>query len=198
MAPPRPPPSSAPRCTRQGHVRIGSWSPPPTPVSRTGNGRLSVPHYSKGWCRRTMRPSPQNPPKILDTGHCRQEHGRTFYSGGGSRRRRRGLAACLIKGKLIRREHNGCRVQAEDPHRHARERPGGEPADYIRQILPHGFESLGITFWETCLQTDLKALAGQVKRASTARASSFRTSRSSATRSRTTRRARTRANRGSG
>jgi sugar phosphate isomerase/epimerase len=42
---------------------------------------------------------------------------------------------------------------------------GANPADYIRQILPHGFESFGITFWETCLQKDLKALAGQVKRA---------------------------------
>jgi sugar phosphate isomerase/epimerase len=35
-------------------------------------------------------------------------------------------------------------------------------ADYIRQILPHGFESFSITFWQTCLACDLDRLADQV------------------------------------
>ena len=36
-------------------------------------------------------------------------------------------------------------------------------AGYIRQILPHGFESFSITFWQTLGNTDLKALAGKVE-----------------------------------
>jgi len=41
---------------------------------------------------------------------------------------------------------------------------GGEKtADYIRQILPHGFESFSITFWQTLGGTDLKRLAAEVK-----------------------------------
>jgi len=33
--------------------------------------------------------------------------------------------------------------------------------DYIRQILPHGFESFSITFWQTLGDTDLKRLAAE-------------------------------------
>ena len=41
---------------------------------------------------------------------------------------------------------------------------GGEKtADYIRQILPHGFESFSITFWQTLGGTNLKRLAAEVK-----------------------------------
>ena len=42
----------------------------------------------------------------------------------------------------------------------------GSPAatEYLRQILPHGFESFSITFWETCLETDLKKLAVDIHR----------------------------------
>ena len=41
---------------------------------------------------------------------------------------------------------------------------GGEKtAGYIRQILPHGFESFSITFWQTLGGCDLKRLAAQVK-----------------------------------
>jgi len=42
----------------------------------------------------------------------------------------------------------------------------GSPAatEYLRQILPHGFESFSITFWETCLETDLKKLAADIHR----------------------------------
>jgi len=40
---------------------------------------------------------------------------------------------------------------------------GGEKtADYIRQILPHGFESFSITFWQTLGKTNLKRLAEEV------------------------------------
>ena len=43
---------------------------------------------------------------------------------------------------------------------------GGEKtADYIRAILPHGFESFSITFWQTLGATDVKVLAAQVKEA---------------------------------
>ncbi|MHC4982185.1 MAG: sugar phosphate isomerase/epimerase family protein [Planctomycetota bacterium] len=43
---------------------------------------------------------------------------------------------------------------------------GGEGcAEYIRRILPHGFESFSITFWQSLGGTDLRALAGQVKEA---------------------------------
>ena len=40
---------------------------------------------------------------------------------------------------------------------------GAGTASYIRQILPHGFESFQITFWQTLGDTDLKKLAPQVK-----------------------------------
>ncbi len=35
--------------------------------------------------------------------------------------------------------------------------------DYIRQILPYGFESFSITFWQTLGGVDLARLAGEVK-----------------------------------
>jgi len=37
-------------------------------------------------------------------------------------------------------------------------------ADYIRQIIPYGFESFSITFWQTLHGTDLKKLADDVRR----------------------------------
>lgn len=40
---------------------------------------------------------------------------------------------------------------------------GAKTADYIRQILPHGFESFSITFWQTLGDTNLKKLAAEVK-----------------------------------
>ncbi|HUT36829.1 MAG TPA: sugar phosphate isomerase/epimerase [Planctomycetota bacterium] len=40
---------------------------------------------------------------------------------------------------------------------------GAKTADYIRQILPHGFESLSITFWQTLGDTNLRKLAAEVK-----------------------------------
>lgn len=41
--------------------------------------------------------------------------------------------------------------------------PGGaNTVNYIRQILPYGFESFGITFWKTVGNTDLKKLAREV------------------------------------
>lgn len=36
--------------------------------------------------------------------------------------------------------------------------------DYIRQILPHGFESFSLTFWQHCDGVDFKKLANNVKR----------------------------------
>jgi sugar phosphate isomerase/epimerase len=39
---------------------------------------------------------------------------------------------------------------------------GPDPARYIRQILPYGFESFSITFWQTLGGVDLKRLAGEV------------------------------------
>ncbi len=36
-----------------------------------------------------------------------------------------------------------------------------DPADYIRQILPHGFESFSITFWQTLGGVDLPELAAR-------------------------------------
>ncbi len=42
---------------------------------------------------------------------------------------------------------------------------GKDPANYIRQILPHGFESFSLTFWQTLGDVDLKALAGSVREA---------------------------------
>jgi sugar phosphate isomerase/epimerase len=38
-------------------------------------------------------------------------------------------------------------------------------ADYIRQILPYGFESFSITFWQTCEGINLRKLADDVKKA---------------------------------
>lgn len=40
---------------------------------------------------------------------------------------------------------------------------GAKTADYIAQILPHGFESFQINFWQTLGDVDLKKLACQVK-----------------------------------
>ena len=37
-----------------------------------------------------------------------------------------------------------------------------KPPDYIRQILPHGFESFEINFWQTLGSTDIKRLADDV------------------------------------
>ena len=37
--------------------------------------------------------------------------------------------------------------------------------DYIRQILPHGFESFSLTFWQTLGETNLRKLANEVKAA---------------------------------
>jgi sugar phosphate isomerase/epimerase len=42
---------------------------------------------------------------------------------------------------------------------------GKNTGEYIRQILPHGFESLSLTFWQTLGDTDLKQLARDVKEA---------------------------------
>lgn len=36
-------------------------------------------------------------------------------------------------------------------------------ADYIRHILPHGFESFSIIFWQRLGEIDLKRLAGEIK-----------------------------------
>jgi sugar phosphate isomerase/epimerase len=42
---------------------------------------------------------------------------------------------------------------------------GGEKTpDYIRQILPYGFESFSITFWQTIGATDLQRLAKEVRK----------------------------------
>jgi sugar phosphate isomerase/epimerase len=40
---------------------------------------------------------------------------------------------------------------------------GATTKEYIRQILPHGFESFSISFWQTTEGTDLKKLAAEVK-----------------------------------
>jgi sugar phosphate isomerase/epimerase len=42
---------------------------------------------------------------------------------------------------------------------------GPDPAAYISQILPHGFESFEITFWRTLGGVDLAGLAGRVREA---------------------------------
>jgi sugar phosphate isomerase/epimerase len=39
---------------------------------------------------------------------------------------------------------------------------GPDPAGYIRQVLPQGFESFQITFWETALHVDLPCLAARI------------------------------------
>ena len=40
---------------------------------------------------------------------------------------------------------------------------GADPAGYIKQILPHGFESFQITFWQTTGGADLPDMAARVK-----------------------------------
>ena len=40
---------------------------------------------------------------------------------------------------------------------------GADPAEYIRQILPHGFESFQMTFWQTLGSANLPDLAARVK-----------------------------------
>jgi sugar phosphate isomerase/epimerase len=43
--------------------------------------------------------------------------------------------------------------------------PGSQKtAEYIKQILPNGFESFGINFWQTLGDTDLAKLAEDVKK----------------------------------
>jgi sugar phosphate isomerase/epimerase len=42
-------------------------------------------------------------------------------------------------------------------------RGGPEAASYIKQVLPHGFESFSITFWHSLHNTNLALLAAQVK-----------------------------------
>ena len=42
---------------------------------------------------------------------------------------------------------------------------GPGAADYIRQILPHGFESFSLSFWQTLGENNLKRLAGEVREA---------------------------------
>jgi len=39
---------------------------------------------------------------------------------------------------------------------------GMKSPEYIKQILPHGFESFSITFWQSCQGVDLKKLARDV------------------------------------
>ena len=40
---------------------------------------------------------------------------------------------------------------------------GNDAVRVLPQIIPHGFESFSLTFWQTTGQTDLKELAKQVK-----------------------------------
>jgi len=40
---------------------------------------------------------------------------------------------------------------------------GADPANYIKQILPYGFESFSITFWQKLGGVDLKKLASEIK-----------------------------------
>ncbi|GCE29664.1 sugar phosphate isomerase [Dictyobacter alpinus] len=40
---------------------------------------------------------------------------------------------------------------------------GSNPAEFIRQILPYGFESFSLTFWETLGEVDLRQLAASVQ-----------------------------------
>ena len=42
---------------------------------------------------------------------------------------------------------------------------GDKAADYIRQILPHGFESFSITFWQKVGENDLERMAREVNEA---------------------------------
>lgn len=42
---------------------------------------------------------------------------------------------------------------------------GQNTKQYIQQILPHGFESFSLTFWQTLGDTDIKKLAAEVKEA---------------------------------
>lgn len=41
--------------------------------------------------------------------------------------------------------------------------PAAKGSSYIRQILPHGFESFSLTFWKEIGAVDLKRLAGEVR-----------------------------------
>lgn len=41
---------------------------------------------------------------------------------------------------------------------------GSGAANYIRQILPHGFESFGITFWQNIGENDLAKMADEVRK----------------------------------
>jgi sugar phosphate isomerase/epimerase len=41
----------------------------------------------------------------------------------------------------------------------------GDPADYIRQILPHGFESFALHFGGSCVGKDLPRLAAEIREA---------------------------------
>jgi sugar phosphate isomerase/epimerase len=43
--------------------------------------------------------------------------------------------------------------------------PGTRPGEYIRQILPYGFESFSLTFWQTLAGRDLRKLADEVRQA---------------------------------
>ena len=40
-----------------------------------------------------------------------------------------------------------------------------DKAEYIRQILPHGFESFSLSWWQSLGKTDLKSQAKEVKSA---------------------------------
>ena len=40
---------------------------------------------------------------------------------------------------------------------------GSDPAHYIKQILPYGFESFSLTFWETLGNVDIKELAAAIQ-----------------------------------
>jgi sugar phosphate isomerase/epimerase len=40
-----------------------------------------------------------------------------------------------------------------------------DPADYVRQILPHGFESIQLFFWQTLGDKDVVRLAGELREA---------------------------------
>ena len=40
-----------------------------------------------------------------------------------------------------------------------------DPAEYIRQILPHGFESFSLTWWQSLGKSDLKQVARDIKEA---------------------------------
>src|SRR5579863_6951635 len=39
------------------------------------------------------------------------------------------------------------------------------PSDYVRSIVPHGFESIQPFFWQSLGNTDIKRLAGEIREA---------------------------------